>query len=66
MKLPNELICQLDGLKPFEDMTIEEKINELNWCIERCEMNRCENPEKSKYYSSQLKRLKILKRGIYE
>ena len=60
MKLPNEMIAQLDGRMTFEEMTREEKTKEIKWCIERCEMNKYEYPEKSRYYSSQIRQLKLL------
>ena len=60
MELPNEIIAQLDGLKAFEEMTREEKTREIKWCIERCEMNRYEYPERSRYYTSQIRQLKSL------
>ena len=60
MKIPNELLVQLDGQKPFNDMTKEEQTREVKWCLERCEVNREEYPENKRYYSQQIRALKLL------
>ena len=60
MKLPNELVAQIDGIN-FETLSKEEKIKEIDWCIDRCDMNFYEYPEKRRYYINQIKLLKKLK-----
>lgn len=60
MTLPNELVAQLDGQKSFEEMTTEEKLREINWCIARCEMNA--EDENTRYYKIQINKLNNLKR----
>lgn len=59
MKLPNELLVQIEG-KNFDDMSRDRKLAEVNWCMERCGMNRSEYPEKSKYYTCQISALRKL------
>ena len=59
MKLPNELLVQLDG-RNFDELSKIAKCVEINWCIERCEMNREEYPESRSYYSRQVSALKRL------
>jgi len=61
-QLPNELITQLDGQKNFEDMTRVEKLREIQWCIERCEMNA--QDEKPRYFKNQIKQLQRLSEEI--
>lgn len=60
--LPNELIVQLDGQKPFDKMTMSEKLREIDYCIERCEMNA--EDEKPRYYKSQIKKLEQLRQKL--
>lgn len=61
-KIPNELIAQLDGQKQFDEMTTAEKLREIDWCIERCEMNA--QDEKPRYYKSQIAQLKRLREKV--
>lgn len=57
MTLPNELRAQLDG-RDWNDMSSAEQRVEIKWCIERCEMNLYEYPERRRYYTSQIRELK--------
>lgn len=59
MELPNELKVQLDG-RDWEEMNPAEKKVEIDWCIERCEINADEYPEKRRYFTSQIRALKKL------
>ena len=66
MKLPNELVVQLDG-KNFEQLNREEKLKEVNWCIERCYTNLDEygdEPEERAKYKKNIKQLLKLKESL--
>lgn len=63
MKLPDELVVQLDG-KIFEQLKREEKLKEIDWCIERCYLNLYEygdEPEERAKYKQNIKQLLKLK-----
>lgn len=58
-QMPNELIAQLDG-RNYEQLTKEEKIKEIKWCLDRCYMNMEDEPEKARYYKKNIKDLNTM------
>ena len=62
--LPNELVIQLDGQKLFDEMTKEEKLREIEYCIERCYMNYEDDDLDRQYLNRQVKHLEKLKKDL--
>ena len=58
IKLPNELLVQVEKAENFWKMSSLQRLNEVNWCLERCYTNAEEYPEKRRYMHQQIKELK--------
>lgn len=58
-QMPNELIVQLYG-RDYKQLTKEEKIKEIKWCLDRCYMNMEDEPEKTRYYKKNINDLNIM------
>jgi len=68
--MPNELLVQMDG-RIWEDLSIEDKRQEIEWCIDRCQANINDeledyDPDMQKvlYYKKQIKALNRLKKSL--
>ncbi len=63
-KMPNELVVQMDG-RNWADLTKEEKISEIEWCLERVyciydEASEDQDKERLKYLRKEIKDLKTM------
>lgn len=73
MQIPNELLVLLQARfnksnieQEWQNLSKQEKIKEIEYCIEKCYMDYEENYERSSYLKKQITQIKKYKKQIQQ